>query len=203
MTDWLSLKKAADRLGVHPTTLRRWADNGDVPVYVTPGGHRRFLESDIDEIIQHGSGAENGNPEEVLASRALSATQKRLKQPTPQVKWLEVFGQKERERQRKLGQRLLGLIMQHISTPDSDERLLAEAGTFAMEYAESCAAQGLTAAQALEIVIFFRDGIVETALQAPSVANYDDEMRLKLMRRINQVFNILQVTLIKHYEQLS
>ena len=42
---WLTLSEAAEQLGVHPTTLRRWADNGDIPVSVTPGGHRRFLET--------------------------------------------------------------------------------------------------------------------------------------------------------------
>ena len=40
---WLSLKAASKKLNVHPTTLRRWADNGDIPVMLTPGGHRRHL----------------------------------------------------------------------------------------------------------------------------------------------------------------
>jgi excisionase family DNA binding protein len=39
---WLSLNEAAQQLGVHPVTLRRWADDGEIPVMVTPGGHRRF-----------------------------------------------------------------------------------------------------------------------------------------------------------------
>ena len=39
---WLTLSQAAQELGVHLTTLRRWADNGDIPVMLTPGGHRRF-----------------------------------------------------------------------------------------------------------------------------------------------------------------
>ena len=202
MTEWLSLTRAADRLGVHPTTLRRWADNGDIPVYVTPGGHRRFLETDIDAIMQAENTTHKHRPHEILASRALSATQQRLKQPAPR-KWLNIFSDKERDKQRKIGQRLLGLIMEHSATAETDDALLQEARNIAMEYAESCAAQGLSAAQALEIVIFFRDGIIEAALQTPDAANLDDEMRLNLMRRINQVFNLLQVTLIKHYEQLS
>ena len=39
---WLSLGPASQLLGVDPGTLRRWADEGRVPVYTTPGGHRRF-----------------------------------------------------------------------------------------------------------------------------------------------------------------
>ena len=49
---WLSLKQAADRLGIHPTTLRRWADSGEIPVMLTPGGHRRFAISDIERFSE-------------------------------------------------------------------------------------------------------------------------------------------------------
>ncbi|NCC34558.1 MAG: DNA-binding protein, partial [Chloroflexia bacterium] len=32
---FLSLSAASKLLGVHSTTLRRWADEGSVPVYIT------------------------------------------------------------------------------------------------------------------------------------------------------------------------
>ena len=44
---WLTLSQAARFLDVHPTTLRRWANNGDLPAMVTPGGHRRFAAIDL------------------------------------------------------------------------------------------------------------------------------------------------------------
>ncbi|MCB9434622.1 MAG: helix-turn-helix domain-containing protein, partial [Ardenticatenaceae bacterium] len=49
---WLPLKQAASLLDVHPTTLRRWADSGDIPVLLTPGGHRRFALSDIQAFTE-------------------------------------------------------------------------------------------------------------------------------------------------------
>jgi excisionase family DNA binding protein len=38
----LSLGPASVLLGIDPDTLRRWADDGRVATWTTPGGHRRF-----------------------------------------------------------------------------------------------------------------------------------------------------------------
>lgn len=48
--DWLSLGPASRLLGVDPDTLRRWADDGRVRAYATPGGHRRFLQADLTRV---------------------------------------------------------------------------------------------------------------------------------------------------------
>ncbi len=46
-SEWLSLGPASRMLGVDPDTLRRWADDGRVRAYATPGGHRRFAQADL------------------------------------------------------------------------------------------------------------------------------------------------------------
>ena len=46
-SEWVSLRQAADMLGVHPATVRNWADEGKLPSLRTPGGHRRFRRSDL------------------------------------------------------------------------------------------------------------------------------------------------------------
>lgn len=50
--DMLLLGPAAEMLGVHPDTLRRWADAGRVPVSRTPTNQRRFLVRDLRTLIQ-------------------------------------------------------------------------------------------------------------------------------------------------------
>src|SRR3954471_9449861 len=44
---WLTIRDACALLGVDQSTLRRWSDAGKVPVFLTPGGHRRYAEEDI------------------------------------------------------------------------------------------------------------------------------------------------------------
>src|SRR5258708_1257040 len=41
-TQWLGLGRATRTLGVHPITLRRWADQAEIAVMLTPRGHRPF-----------------------------------------------------------------------------------------------------------------------------------------------------------------
>ncbi|MER3468276.1 MAG: hypothetical protein C4312_07200, partial [Thermoflexus sp.] len=57
--EWLSLKDAAAMLGVHPATLRVWADAGRIPSRRTAGGHRRFARRDLEAWLQ-AHGAEPG-----------------------------------------------------------------------------------------------------------------------------------------------
>ena len=40
--DWLTLGQAAKYLGVAQSTIRKWSDQGRVPAFYTPGGHRRY-----------------------------------------------------------------------------------------------------------------------------------------------------------------
>src|SRR5215213_2638010 len=48
---WLSLGQAAKYLGVSERTLRKWADEGRLPAFSTPGGHRRFRLADLDRFL--------------------------------------------------------------------------------------------------------------------------------------------------------
>lgn len=48
--EWLSLGPASRLVGVDPGTLRRWADDGRVVSFTTPGGHRRFDRRALDRL---------------------------------------------------------------------------------------------------------------------------------------------------------
>src|SRR5919204_6663323 len=50
-SDWLTLGQAAKYLGVAQSTVRKWSDGGRLPAFYTPGGHRRFRRSDLDEFL--------------------------------------------------------------------------------------------------------------------------------------------------------
>jgi excisionase family DNA binding protein len=52
-TEWLTLGQAAKYLGVAQSTIRKWSDQGRVPAFYTPGGHRRYRRRDLDAFLEH------------------------------------------------------------------------------------------------------------------------------------------------------
>ena len=61
--DWLTLGQAAKYLGVAQSTIRKWSDQGRVPAFYTPGGHRRYRLADLERFLDRsGPGTRTGGP---------------------------------------------------------------------------------------------------------------------------------------------
>lgn len=51
-TRLFNVGQAAARLGVSSASLRKWSNQGLVPVYRTPGGQRRYSPEDLDAFMR-------------------------------------------------------------------------------------------------------------------------------------------------------
>jgi len=69
----LSPKQAAQALGVSESSIKRWCDQGTVPVVKTAGGHRRIPSQSVDQIIARG-GNLRGNLDPVAIVDAVAGT---------------------------------------------------------------------------------------------------------------------------------
>lgn len=59
----LTTRQAAAMAEVAPSTIKRWADDGVLPVTRTPGGHRRFARHDLEKWLRElNTGATEGGP---------------------------------------------------------------------------------------------------------------------------------------------
>jgi excisionase family DNA binding protein len=70
-TEWVSTKAAMRLLGVGSTTIKRWADGGQLPFMRTVGGHRRFRLVDLRRLSQVSGPADASNGEAVTWQRWL------------------------------------------------------------------------------------------------------------------------------------
>ena len=65
--EWLTLGQAARFLGVAQSTIRKWSDQGRMPAFYTPGGHRRFRRADLDAFLaRSGPGRQQAGPAVLL-----------------------------------------------------------------------------------------------------------------------------------------
>lgn len=200
---WLTITQAATRLGVHRATLRRWADEGQIPVLLTPGGHRRFSTDDIGKFIQEKRHAPDVlGPEQVWAEKALAQARTDLIRH-PEVKWLSVFPEHDRQRKRALGRYLLGLLLRYVMSEDKDERLMEEARTIGRTHAENTLQLGMTSSEALQAALFFHNAMVEAAMHLPETANIRREANIELVHRINELLNMVELAVVERYDQVK
>ena len=68
----LSLGPASKVLGIHPDTLRRWADEGRIETFLSLGGHRRFDRRELERVRS------SRQPGSVQPLSSLGATPARL-----------------------------------------------------------------------------------------------------------------------------
>jgi excisionase family DNA binding protein len=197
-TGWLTTTEAASLLGVHPSTVRRWADEGSLPVMLTPGGHRRFAGSVIDRFA---SVAER-NPsqlETVWAEHAIAHTRHQI-QSRSVPGWIESLEPDERARGRALGRRLFGLILRYVSLPTGGEDLLEQVREIGRAYGATSMRAEIELRQALEAAMFFRDGVLETAFDLPQRLQLVPGENARLLRRLNPIMNAIQLAIVEAYE---
>jgi excisionase family DNA binding protein len=196
---WLSLGKAAKRLNVHPSTLRRWADHGDVPMLLTPGGHRRFTTSDLDRFAQEHRVEQEAPIAEMWAGEALTQARQELVVHRDD-QWLAVYDDHARQRHRELGMQLMGLTMRFLGSDQESADCLEEARQIGREYGTIALAMGQSLSGALTASIFFRDMLVESAVLLPESAHVRPAASRHLMRRINALLNAVHLAIAEVYE---
>ncbi len=197
---WLGLNEAAQQLGVHPVTLRRWADDGEIAVMVTPGGHRRFAVAEIDRFSEERQRQRVvAGIEQTWADQVLDETRRQISRH-PDAAWLSPFDEQQREHKRVLGRQLLDITLKYISLKQGGEDLLESARIIGREHATEGLQMGLPLAEALRIVLFFRDTMYKVALQLPEVAHVKTEVNAQLLRRIGALLATVELAVAETYD---
>jgi len=198
-TRWLTLTEAAEAMRVHPTTLRRWADSGQIPVFLTPGGHRRFAASDVQHMAVRRHAVRRVGPvERIWADAAISLARKQLAQQENQP-WLQMQDAASRERNRQMGHQLMRLIMEHLTSDNDDERRIAEARIAGQRYGNDSRTLGLPLTDALRAAMFFRDTLTTSAVQLPDNIRIPTPSQVNLVTRINRIINEVQLGVADAY----
>ncbi|HZY42335.1 MAG TPA: helix-turn-helix domain-containing protein [Anaerolineae bacterium] len=196
--EWLSLGAASELIGVHPATLRAWANQGRVTSQRTAGGHRRFRRSDL----QRWSNArrEPSPGIDMLIHSALGRV--RMTMDHADVPWLDRLDAAQRTLHRDLGRRLMTDLTTVLNAETEASTPSEVARALGIDYAQLARRQGLPLTEAVQAFLFFRDTLVDSLIQ---MANYTELPGspdwLMLSRRLNAFTNTVLLGLIETYQQ--
>ena len=167
---WLSLGAACRLLNANQATLRQWADNGYLRVYRTPGGHRRFLASDILALTNGTSlnpdadRADAAVRADAMEGSALRRIRRRLSgEAVARQAWYQSVEEEGRVRMRLFGRRLLSLLVQDPAMRRRRQEAMSESHMLGGEYGTEMADRGVSLKDTLEAFVFFRSMVLDSA----------------------------------------
>ncbi len=207
--DWLELAEAAQILGIHQSTLRRWADAGKIAHMRTLSGRRRFERQVILQAYQDMTGRKQ-TPQQPAQETAQLETQtlNLARQRTHDLSnhptyWFQHLNEEQRLLFRYSGQRLLGLMMQFISRMDSADTFLAEGKRVAGDYGRICYHAGLSISQTAEAFLFFRRSILESVQATTGLDGPHDLDGQRVFLRTIDFFDNLLIATIESYATME
>lgn len=194
-TRWVSLSRACAILGVNESTVRRWADADKIRCFRTPGGHRRFAESDLIAIT-------NGTAEShEIGNAAVSRIRRQLTAGSASAPWYEGLGTDEREALRPLGRRLVEIVDDYLSGRGDRAQLDAEVDGIGASYGSELHGRGVGLGQAMQAVVFFRRSLDETAKQLSARHRLSDEEASRAREEIAGLADRVLVGVSAAYDQ--
>jgi excisionase family DNA binding protein len=200
-SEWVNLRKAADILGVHPATVRNWADEGKLLARRTAGGHRRFKR---DDILRHAQSQDELQPIEVqvIIQSALGSARMQIGEDNlNQVPWYAAMSATTREQMRPQGRSVLEAIRKYLAQGAPDARL-ADAIQLGKAYAQILSADGLTLPQATRGFFYFSDFVVNSILTWSELAQPRNSSEwANLLRQVNTFINSMLLSIIEYYEE--
>lgn len=196
---WLTLGDVSNMLGIHPSTVRAWADQGVLPVYRTKGGHRRFLENEIDlwmRTSRQGQGIEPTHVRhDVLKHIRFKIVDKQLASES----WYQKLSKEARGQYRMSGKVMMQSLSSYLST--EGEEAIAEARSLGYEYASRGRRHELSLIDATRAFLFFRNALLEALVSVYLDARVADAAAWgDMLARVHAFTDQTMLSLMETYE---
>ena len=200
---WLSLSEASKLLGVHYSTLRRWADAGSVPCFRTPGGHRRFRAADLVAWVEGTQAIDLAPAPDALVKSAVGfARQEMAEQEISREPWHAAFaGKDERREMGEMGRSLFGLAIRYVTRTRGRERVLQEGQRIGKFYGKQCAQRSVPLAETVRAFIFFRRSLLNAVGPGQAGAEQYDVEDARIQQYLNHYLDEVMCACLESYER--
>jgi len=191
-------------LGVDPDTLRRWADNGKIEVFTTPGGHRRFLRTSIDAMLPRSRTARRpslsamGEPPDRISAEF----RKRVRTELSDQDWRARFDEGSLKWFRERGMRMSDLLIGSLDTTRKPgrEQFLAQAEALGREYGVEAKRAGLSLGEATQAFLFFRARFMAEIAQVARRRSLETSQAASLFAEADRALDRIILALIAGHQ---
>ena len=209
-TDWIGLGDATVLLGVSPATLRRWSDDGRVPVFTTPGGHRRYSRRALTALVPRRAPRPTLGRLGASADRIARAYRRPLRWPEPPVApavdraWLDRLPVEELDAFRARGRTLVEELLLHL---DAEPGSPAAAGHLdlavaaAAHHGREMARLGCSTVAAVETFLAFRAPFVSEMMRLARRPGLDAAEATRLLSAVEAALDRLLVAAIEGHAE--
>ncbi len=198
---WLTLKDASHFLGVHYTTIRAWADRGELRVFRTPGGHRRFNVTDLRLFLEERMGQVAPADTDAFVEGAVSRVRQELRKiPQDELGWRDGMNDGANDLRRRRGRQLFSLAISFVLKPTQRERILHEGRELGQAYGSEAASNGVGLRDTGKAVQFFRTQLTQVLRSGENPRTLDaDDVRVRQM--LDQFLDEVLYAVLDGYER--
>jgi excisionase family DNA binding protein len=200
--NWLSLREAAQLLGVHPGTVRNWADKGLLPVYRTRGGHRRFKRDEVELWASTARGEPSVDPASVVQTAMHNIRLKISEGRLAAEPWYQKLDDEARHQYRESARSLFRGLVTYLSSGGEDG--LPEARSIGYEYASRARRFALNSAEAARAFLFFRDALLQSVIEVYQAANVPSgKIWGQVLLGVNGFTDVVLLNLLDTFQRLE
>lgn len=159
----VTISQASRMLGVSEVALRQWTDEGRIEAFITPGGHRRYSETELRRFM----GAKNRihGVKDLVAQMELTPEQEHqiAQDHFSGASWYDNLDVPSKARFGQMGRSIYDLVIIYISKPNKRDETLQLARETGKEFGGYLVEMELSLTDAMEAFMLHRAPLVSAA----------------------------------------
>jgi excisionase family DNA binding protein len=200
MSDWIGLAETAELLGVHPNTVRSWADQGRIPVHRTGGNHRRFRREEIELWVESQRGNDSSAAGLLFQSALWHTRLQVIEGDLEKEEWYQKIDPRGRDKYRSSGRETLQSLKAYLSDDGANSQ--EEPRNIGKNYAFWAHRNGLSSRDATRAFIFFRGILIQSILEVfEQSAVQEPQISMVMAQKTNEFTDRVIRALLDAYEE--
>jgi len=196
----LSISQATRILGVSESTLRQWTDEGKIKAFITPGGHRRYAESELRHFM--GTGHRVHGIRDLVAKIEMAPSQELRIVHTyfANTSWYKKLDQDSRAQLGELGARIHRLVIMYITKQNKRDETMQLARDVGHEFGVYLAEIGLSLTESLEAFLLHRAPLINAATDLMKRREALNERAAEAIPLVTQITDEALLSLVEAYQ---